>query len=84
MSSSQDICKCLAFLASIAVIRCAPEIQFDFGKVQGVDSQAQDTSQPYDAYYGIPFAEPPVGNRRFQPPEPYQGRDPTRVISSDR
>lgn len=59
----------------------APEIQFSFGRVQGVDKSAENTGKPYYAYYGIPFAQPPVGDLRWEAPLPFVGTGSNTVIS---
>lgn len=45
-------------------------VQTTSGSVQGhAAANASDVSE----YLGIPFAQPPVGNLRFQPPRAYNG-----------
>lgn len=41
-----------------------PVVQTDKGKVQGLEESG------IDAFLGIPYAAPPVGERRFRAPEP--------------
>ena len=43
-------------------------IETGSGKVQGVE--IQEGTRTFNKFLGIPFAEPPVGKRRFQPPVP--------------
>jgi len=39
-------------------------VETHYGKIQGMDLG------PVIAWKGIPYASPPVGTRRFQPPQP--------------
>ncbi|XP_029464246.1 fatty acyl-CoA hydrolase precursor, medium chain-like [Rhinatrema bivittatum] len=52
-----------------------------YGKLQGKLIKLKSTDQHVKAYFGIPFAKPPIGPLRFsppQPPEPWKGvRDAT-------
>lgn len=73
---------CFLFLNIFLTVDCAPDVQLTSGKVQGVDSQAQTSNRLYYTYYGIPFAQPPVGDLRFRRPQPFQGGNPNTVISS--
>ena len=43
-------------------------IQTGSGKIQGVE--VQEGERMFNRFLGIPFAEPPVGKLRFQPPVP--------------
>ncbi|XP_026017127.1 acetylcholinesterase [Astatotilapia calliptera] len=44
-------------------------VQTRTGRVRGIRQLVPDQSY-ITAFLGIPFAEPPLGNRRFRPPEP--------------
>ncbi len=52
------------FLKIIASIDL--EVTTPFGRLKG------DDRGWYVAFEGIPYAEPPVGDRRFEPPVPFQ------------
>ncbi|CAH1783999.1 unnamed protein product [Owenia fusiformis] len=53
------------------------------GEVEGTVHYAIDNSKPVYAFYSIPYAEPPIGSNRFQPPipaKPWTGiRDATKI-----
>ncbi|XP_018579198.1 esterase FE4-like [Anoplophora glabripennis] len=46
-----------------------PVIQIRDGSVRGRRSRTIGDQTVYYAFQGIPYAEPPTGNRRFRPPE---------------
>jgi para-nitrobenzyl esterase len=63
---------CQVIVAIVTTVFCAPRsalasptIVIDQGSLVGVSSVPGDTQ-----YLGIPFAAPPVGNLRWQPPQP--------------
>ncbi|GFN80692.1 carboxylic ester hydrolase [Plakobranchus ocellatus] len=64
------------------VVLAAPDVQLSTGIARGYDRQASETLKPYSAYYGIPYAEPPVGELRFLPPRSFVGNGLTSVITS--
>ncbi|XP_066438844.1 fatty acyl-CoA hydrolase precursor, medium chain-like [Eleutherodactylus coqui] len=51
-----------------------PLVTTKYGQLQGVTVPIKETSRTVNAFYGIPFAKPPVGPLRFadpKPPEPW-------------
>ncbi|GFO42268.1 carboxylic ester hydrolase [Plakobranchus ocellatus] len=60
-----------------------PEIRIPTGRILGQDKLSYITQRPYYVYYGIPFAEPPIGRLRFQEPQPFVGTGPDVIISSN-
>ena len=73
---------CTTLSCLLRLVNSAPSHQFSFGRVEGYDVTSPTSSLPVYVYYGIPFAEPPVGELRFEPPQPYRGRGQGNVISS--
>ncbi|XP_078001062.1 acetylcholinesterase-like [Glandiceps talaboti] len=76
-----------AFLLLLAITTNAddPSVEISTGKLVGISVQFThgDTQHTVNVYKGIPFAEPPIGDLRFQPPvpvSPWDGLyDATRV-----
>ncbi|CAG9817192.1 unnamed protein product, partial [Phaedon cochleariae] len=62
---------CLAF----ALADDQPTIVLPNGKIAGSLSRTIRYQVPFYSYLGIPYAAPPVGNLRFQPPQPVQNWD---------
>jgi para-nitrobenzyl esterase len=57
---------CLALAAASVASEALPQVQTRTGVVQG----ATDAAAKVDAYKGIPYAEPPVGDLRWRAPVP--------------
>ncbi|XP_072492066.1 carboxylesterase 3 isoform X2 [Notamacropus eugenii] len=47
-----------------------PEVVTHFGRVRGKQVTVKGTDLRVDVFLGVPFAKPPVGTRRFSPPQP--------------
>jgi len=43
-----------------------PIVRFSSGSVQGIFGLSSDTYRKYKAFYGIPYAKPPVKELRFE------------------
>ena len=59
-----------------------PNVNLATGEVRGHVVYAKNSDQRVFAFHGIPYAAPPIGERRFRPPEPMESwtgvRDATR------
>ena len=51
-------------LAACSAVAASDEVRIDTGKLKGV------TAEGVTSYKGIPYAEPPVGDLRWRPPQP--------------
>ncbi|XP_044125245.1 fatty acyl-CoA hydrolase precursor, medium chain-like [Bufo gargarizans] len=47
-----------------------PLVTTKYGQLRGVTVPVKETSRVVDVFYGVPFAQPPVGPLRFANPEP--------------
>ncbi|KAM9302214.1 fatty acyl-CoA hydrolase precursor, medium chain-like [Gastrophryne carolinensis] len=61
-------------LLSLAVLRTGqaenrPLVETKYGKLLGVTVPVKETPTTVDAFFGVPFAKPPVGPLRFKNPE---------------
>lgn len=66
------------WIAALA-IRCTlidsqaphPVVSTNYGKIRGLRTPLpNEILGPVEQYLGVPYASPPTGERRFQPPEP--------------
>ncbi|CAG8416679.1 unnamed protein product [Penicillium salamii] len=65
--------------AFVATALASPSVNTEAGTVKGAKcSGGQDAV----FYKGIPFAEPPVGNLRFEPPKAYSGKYSDGVLNA--
>ncbi|XP_069822379.1 fatty acyl-CoA hydrolase precursor, medium chain-like [Dendropsophus ebraccatus] len=52
-----------------------PLVTTKYGQLRGVTVPVKETTRVIDAFFGVPFAKPPVGSLRFanpEPPEPWR------------
>ncbi|GBP08436.1 Esterase FE4 [Eumeta japonica] len=55
-----------------------------FGKVQGTEQRTIINNVDYYAFWGIPYAVPPVGNMRFLSPVPHEGWSDTLIADKEK
>lgn len=60
----------LVAASATSVNSSTPIITLEYGTVHGGSCPTSDVN----TYQGIPFAQPPVGELRFMPPEPFKGK----------
>ncbi|XP_043272746.1 venom carboxylesterase-6-like [Venturia canescens] len=59
----------ITIIGALADERVSPRVQTPLGKVRGYWDLSRD-GRKFEAYEGIPYAQPPIGELRFEPPEP--------------
>eukprot|EP00966_Prymnesium_polylepis_P066245 1537536-Prymnesium_polylepis.1 len=62
--------------APAPTVTSAPIVQTTNGSISGVSS-----SDGVTAFYGVPFAAPPLGALRFQPPKAHEGWSGVRPMT---
>ena len=67
----------LFFLGPVAMVTGVtyhPVVNTQYGKLRGMRVQLPtDTLGPVDQYLGVPYASPPIGEKRFMPPDAPSG-----------
>ncbi|EDO26194.1 predicted protein, partial [Nematostella vectensis] len=48
-------------------------VHLSVGKLRGIRESVSGTEREAESFYGIPFAEPPIGDLRFVPSKPAKG-----------
>ncbi|KAL8572556.1 hypothetical protein ACOMHN_040460 [Nucella lapillus] len=72
------------FLALMTQTVCSvPVIHAPWGALRGISVQG-DGGRKMNAYMGIPYAVPPVGERRFKKPEAHPGLEKGEVFEADK
>nr|KAF6436053.1 neuroligin 3 [Rousettus aegyptiacus] len=70
----RSVCLTLGFLGLVlgaSTQAPAPTVNTHFGKLRGARVPLpSDILGPVDQYLGVPYAAPPIGEKRFLPPEP--------------
>ena len=59
----------LVMLAMLTVVKSAWVLDTTTGKLEGKRTKAAN-GKPVDMFWGIPYAEPPLGDLRFRAPQP--------------
>ncbi|KAL8564528.1 hypothetical protein ACOMHN_003286 [Nucella lapillus] len=72
------------FLVPLVQTVCSvPIIHAPWGALRGISMQG-DGGRKMNAYMGIPYAVPPVGERRFKKPEAHPGLEKGEVFEADK
>ena len=80
---------CIILMSSLSPVQPAvPRVETKFGAVEGSYKTSEPGSRIFSAFEGIPYALPPTGSLRFQPPRPteefYSPGSPLTATSSTR
>ena len=65
------VCVMTMRLVAVSAAQVGPDliVQTNLGKIQGFET-ATSNGKKVSAWYGVPFARPPVGSLRFRHPRP--------------
>ena len=79
----------IILLSSLSLAQAgAPRVKTKFGVVEGSYKTSEPGSRTFSAFQGLPYAQPPTGSLRFQPPRPnevfYSPESPLSATSSTR
>ncbi|XP_074818925.1 neuroligin-3 isoform X4 [Natator depressus] len=75
LAAGRDLCLVL-WVLSLAIVQMdgqvySPTVNTHYGKLRGVRVPLpSEILGPVDQYLGVPYAAPPIGEKRFMPPEP--------------
>ncbi|XP_076436664.1 acetylcholinesterase-like [Babylonia areolata] len=72
----------LLLVLTVVSVRAVPLIQAPWGALQGISVKG-DGGRMTNAYLGIPYALPPVGDLRFEKPQPHPGPGEGKVFVAD-
>ncbi|XP_076436458.1 fatty acyl-CoA hydrolase precursor, medium chain-like [Babylonia areolata] len=72
----------LLLVLTVMSVRAVPLIQAPWGALQGISVKG-DGGRMTNAYLGIPYALPPVGDLRFEKPQPHPGPGEGKVFVAD-
>ncbi|XP_076454035.1 carboxylesterase 1C-like isoform X2 [Babylonia areolata] len=72
----------LLLVLMVVPVRAVPLIHTPWGALQGISVKG-DGGRMMNAYLGIPYALPPVGDLRFEKPQPHPGPREGEVFMAD-
>ena len=75
----EGLTNAILLLLMVKCVSPTPIIQAPWGSIQGLSVDG-DEGRKMDGYLGIPYALPPVGDLRFEKPQPHPGPGEGKVF----